>query len=179
MPFFSSRIENIHSKEVKEKIDFELNSIITDEEIIKERNIIQNLSHDDKSNYPLVSQNLTKIYIDDLKKPKLALNNLNLLLRKNEIFALLGYKLLIFSPNGAGKTTFFSLLTGIYESSSGEATVGGHNIKTQIDKVQQQIGYCPQFDILWNDLSVNEHLSFYSRLKYSKNQTKTVKNMHK
>lgn len=70
-----------------------------------------------------------------------------------------------FSPNGAGKTTFFSMLTGIYEPSYGNAWVGGHSIKDKIGKVQEMIGYCPQFDLLWTDLSVEEHLYFYSRLK--------------
>ena len=70
-----------------------------------------------------------------------------------------------------------SLLTGIYEPSSGDATVGGYSILTQIDKVQQLIGYCPQFDLLWNDLTVEEHLYFYSRLKnVDRRSTKKVKN---
>ena len=34
-----------------------------------------------------------------------------------------------------------------------------------MQKVQELIGYCPQFDILWNDLTVEEHLYFYSKLK--------------
>ena len=77
----------------------------------------------------------------------------------------LGKYNLIFRPNGAGKTTFFSLLTGLYEPTSGDAWVGGYSIKKDIDKVQELIGYCPQFDLLWEDLTVEEHLYFYSRLK--------------
>ena len=66
-------------------------------------------------------------------------------------------------------------MTGIYEPSSGDATVGGYSIKNRIDKVQQLIGYCPQFDLLWNDLKVKEHLYFYSRLKnVDKSTTKNV-----
>jgi ABC-type multidrug transport system ATPase subunit len=101
-----------------------------------------------------------KIYESESKKKKgkKALNGLNLVLQNNEIFGLLG-------PNGAGKTTFFSLLTGIYEPTSGNAFVGGYSIRDKIEKVQELIGYCPQFDLLWNDLSVEEHLYFYSRLK--------------
>lgn len=71
----------------------------------------------------------------------------------------------IFSPNGAGKTTFFSLLTGIFEPTKGDAWVGGYSIRDHIDRVQELIGYCPQFDLLWSDLSVEDHLYFYSRLK--------------
>ena len=45
------------------------------------------------------------------------------------------------------------MLTGIYESSSGNAWVGGNSIKENMQKVQELIGYCPQFDILWNELT--------------------------
>jgi ABC-type multidrug transport system ATPase subunit len=57
------------------------------------------------------------------------------------------------------------MMTGIFEPSSGNAWVGGNSIKDRIDLVQELIGYCPQFDLLWSDLSVIEHLYFYSRLK--------------
>jgi len=53
----------------------------------------------------------------------------------------------------------------MYESTSGDAWVGGCSIKLEMEKVQEQIGYCPQFDLVWNDLTVEEHLYFYSRLK--------------
>lgn len=57
------------------------------------------------------------------------------------------------------------MMTGIFEPSLGNAWVGGNSIKERIDKVQELIGYCPQFDLLWSDLTVEEHLFFYSRLK--------------
>ena len=57
------------------------------------------------------------------------------------------------------------MLTGMYEPTSGDAWVGGSSIKKNMEKVQEQIGYCPQFDLVWNDLTVEEHLYFYSRLK--------------
>ena len=62
-------------------------------------------------------------------------------------------------------------MTGIYSPSSGEAWVSGNSILNDIEKVQQLIGYCPQFDILWSELTVEEHLRFYSRLK---NVDKTI-----
>jgi ABC-type multidrug transport system ATPase subunit len=77
----------------------------------------------------------------------------------------LGILKLTLSPNGAGKSTFFSLMTGVYRPTSGNAYVRGYSITDNIDKVQEIIGYCPQFDLLWNDLSVEEHLYLYSRLK--------------
>jgi ABC-type multidrug transport system ATPase subunit len=69
------------------------------------------------------------------------------------------------SPNGAGKSTFFSLMTGVYQPTSGNAYVRGYSITETIERVQEFIGYCPQFDLLWDDLTVEEHLYLYSRLK--------------
>lgn len=133
---------------------------IMDNEVLGEMKKVQEMDKHDRRSHPLVVDHLTKIYqpTGSKTKPKKALNALNLVLNNNEIFGLLG-------PNGAGKTTFFSMLTGIYEPSSGEAWVGGHSIKENIAKVQELVGYCPQFDLLWEELSVEEHLYFYSRLK--------------
>jgi ABC-type multidrug transport system ATPase subunit len=107
---------------------------------------------------------LTKIYPSNLKskdpkkRNKKSLNNFTIHLNDSEIFGLLG-------PNGAGKTTFFSILTGIYEPTSGNAFIRGNSIIKNIEKTYQYIGYCPQFDLLWEDLSVENTLLFYSRMK--------------
>ena len=71
------------------KDDLELNSNNYDDEIKNEIKSIKTLS-EDKKNYPLIVENLSKIYVNDNNKEKKALNNLNLLLRNNEIFGLLG-----------------------------------------------------------------------------------------
>eukprot|EP00028_Trichosphaerium_sp_Am-I-7-wt_P002712 CAMPEP_0168530186 /NCGR_PEP_ID=MMETSP0405-20121227/14482_1 /TAXON_ID=498012 /ORGANISM="Trichosphaerium sp, Strain Am-I-7 wt" /LENGTH=461 /DNA_ID=CAMNT_0008554309 /DNA_START=766 /DNA_END=2151 /DNA_ORIENTATION=- len=113
-------------------------------------------SGDYDSAYPLVIQNLTKIYA--AKPPKRALNNMSLAVPEGECFGLLG-------ENGAGKTTMLSILTGLYQPTSGLAWVGGFDIRNNIDKVQRVMGMCPQFDILWDDLTVTEHILFYSRLR--------------
>jgi ABC-type multidrug transport system ATPase subunit len=57
------------------------------------------------------------------------------------------------------------MLTGLYPANGGNAWVAGFDIKTRLDQVQLQMGVCPQFDILWKDLTVKEHLLFYARLK--------------
>lgn len=72
-------------------------------------------------------------------------------------------------PNGAGKTTLISLITGMYEPDNGNAWVGGYSIKGEIEKVHLEMGVCPQFDLLWPELTVEEHLCFYARLKGSEN----------
>ena len=75
-----------------------------------------------------------------------------------EITALLGH-------NGAGKTTTMSVLTGLFSPTSGEAMVGGHSIREGMDQVRQSLGLCPQHNMLFEDLTVREHLVFFGMLK--------------
>ena len=58
-----------------------------------------------------------------------------------------------------------SILTGLYPASSGVAILNQFDISTNIADVYKCIGICPQFDILWNELTISEHLYFYARLK--------------
>ncbi|KAJ8010452.1 hypothetical protein DPEC_G00075220 [Dallia pectoralis] len=67
--------------------------------------------------------------------------------------------------NGAGKTTTFKMLTGDIDVSSGEASVTGHSILTNILDVHQNMGYCPQFDAIDELLTGREHLQLYARLR--------------
>lgn len=73
----------------------------------------------------------------------------------NQIFALLGH-------NGAGKTTTISMLTGMIDPSAGYISVFG---QTQFDKIRAMIGVCPQHDTLFEDLTVEEHLSLFGSFK--------------
>lgn len=66
---------------------------------------------------------------------------------------------------GAGKTTTISIVTGLIKPTSGYALVGGYDIRDEIENVHLVIGVCPQFSILWESLTVEEHLLFYARLK--------------
>jgi ABC-type multidrug transport system ATPase subunit len=85
-----------------------------------------------------------------------ALKGFSMNLEENEIFGLLG-------PNGAGKTTLISVLTGMYPQTDGRAFINGVMVgNTETNKF---IGVCPQFDLLWRDLTVYEHLKFYAKLK--------------
>lgn len=110
----------------------------------------------DLSSHPLLIRSINKRYELDNGEGRTALYPTSLTIRRGEIFGLLG-------PNGAGKTTLISVLTGMYPPTSGKAWIGGLPVgETNTNK---HIGVCPQFDILWRDLSVEEHLLFYSRLK--------------
>uniref|UniRef100_A0A8C0G2T6 ATP-binding cassette sub-family A member 2 n=1 Tax=Chelonoidis abingdonii TaxID=106734 RepID=A0A8C0G2T6_CHEAB len=98
---------------------------------------------------------LTKVYKTD---KKLALNKLNLNLYENQVVSFLGH-------NGAGKTTTMSILTGLFPPTSGSATIYGHDIRTEMDEIRKNLGMCPQHNVLFDKLTVEEHLWFYSQLK--------------
>ena len=104
--------------------------------------------------YPLIIRNIRKKYATG----KIANKAMCLAVEKNIVFGLLG-------PNGAGKSTLISMMTGIYPPSSGTAYASGYDITTEMNNVYLNIGVCPQHDILWDDLTVAEHLLFYARLR--------------
>ncbi|TMW64055.1 hypothetical protein Poli38472_014172 [Pythium oligandrum] len=121
-----------------------------DEDVIKEAHRVQSGPVDDV----VVLKNLRKVY----KGGKVAVRNLTFGLKKGECFGFLGI-------NGAGKTTTMKMLTGDVIPSSGTATLSGFDILTQQIEVRRQIGYCPQFDALFELLTVREHLELFARIK--------------
>ncbi len=84
-----------------------------------------------------------------------AVKDVSLEVRRGEIFGILG-------PNGAGKSTTIRMLCGILDPSGGRGTVVGHDIATESEKIKLRIGYMTQRFSLYEDLSVEENLSFYA-----------------
>ncbi len=84
-----------------------------------------------------------------------AVDHVNLEVRRGEIFGFLG-------PNGAGKSTTIRMLCGLLKPTSGSATVGGLDIATESEAVKQNIGYMSQRFSLYDDLSVEENIDFFS-----------------
>lgn len=70
--------------------------------------------------------------------------------------------------NGAGKTTAIYMLTGMLHMTSGEASIYGKNVKREIDEVRREIGLCQQLDVLYDLVSVEEHLKLTLRVRYGK-----------
>ena len=87
-----------------------------------------------------------------------AVDGLCVSMEKGKIFALLGH-------NGAGKTTSIKMMTGLENVTSGEADISGYNIETETQNVRENIGVCPQHDVLWPQLTAREHLEVYSMFK--------------
>ncbi|GBF93217.1 ABC transporter A family member [Raphidocelis subcapitata] len=81
-------------------------------------------------------------------------------IEKGSLFCLLG-------PNGAGKTTTINCLTGALPPTAGDALIYGQSLCGEggLDRVRSLMGVCPQFDVLWNELSGTEHLTIYGHIK--------------
>jgi len=110
------------------------------------------------SDDPLVLRHIRKEFGVPGEPGKVAVSDMVLQVQAGETFGLLG-------ENGAGKSTLINLITGVFPPSSGEATVCGHSISSAIDAVHGVTGVCPQHSLLWEDMTVEEHLLFFARLK--------------
>ncbi|HSA78831.1 MAG TPA: ABC transporter ATP-binding protein [Nitrospirota bacterium] len=95
-------------------------------------------------------ENLTRTFGDFV-----AVDHISLEVARGEIFGFLG-------PNGAGKSTTIRMLCGLLLPSGGEGTVGGYNIITQSEEIKQSIGYMSQKFSLYDDLTVEENINFFS-----------------
>ncbi len=84
-----------------------------------------------------------------------AVNRISLDVKKGEIFGFLG-------PNGAGKSTTIRMLCGLLEPTSGRGTVAGFDILTEREEIKRSIGYMSQKFSLYDDLTVEENINFYS-----------------
>ncbi|KAL8130679.1 hypothetical protein V2J09_019834 [Rumex salicifolius] len=79
---------------------------------------------------------------------------------KDQLFCLLG-------PNGAGKTTVINCLTGIMPVTTGDVLIYGYSIRSSVgmSNIRSMIGVCPQFDILWDVLTGEDHLYLFASIK--------------
>uniref|UniRef100_A0A8C2TQN9 P-type phospholipid transporter n=1 Tax=Coturnix japonica TaxID=93934 RepID=A0A8C2TQN9_COTJA len=100
-------------------------------------------------------QNLVKVYRDG---KKVAVDGLTLNFYEGQITSFLGH-------NGAGKTTTMSILTGLFPPTSGTAFILGKDIRSELSTIRQNLGVCPQHNVLFDLLTVEEHIWFYARLK--------------
>jgi ATP-binding cassette, subfamily A (ABC1), member 3 len=87
-----------------------------------------------------------------------AVSGLNLTAKKGEVLALLGH-------NGAGKTTTINMITGMLSPTEGDVFVEGQSIVGDVSKVRENLGLCQQHDVLYERLTVKEHLNMVCHIK--------------
>ncbi len=98
------------------------------------------------------------IHIRHLTKsfgPLTAVSDLSLDIAPGEVFGFIG-------PNGAGKSTTMKILACLLRPDSGEARVGGLDVRTDGDRIRQMLGYMPDFLGVYDDLTVDEYLQFFA-----------------
>ena len=98
-------------------------------------------------------KNLTKWYPD-----LLAVDHISFSVAKGQVVGFLG-------PNGAGKSTTLKMLTCFLPPTSGEAWVDGHSIAADPTGVRRSIGYLPEHNALYEEMRVEEYLTFRAGLK--------------
>ncbi|KAL0830195.1 hypothetical protein ABMA28_003651 [Loxostege sticticalis] len=113
-------------------------------------NITYCTTSDEKAGVSIL--NVTKIYGEGSRRPKLALDNVSMELHKGQVTTLLGH-------NGAGKTTLIKILMGMLKPTK------GHVIIRSESPEGTQLGVCPQRDVLFEHMTAREHVALYAQLK--------------
>ncbi len=110
------------------------------------------------THHPQPAEDGKAVVVDRLEKrfgSFVAVNRVSFGVDRGEIFGFLG-------PNGAGKSTTIRMLCGILAPSGGAGTVAGFDVRTQPEKIKAHIGYMSQKFSLYQDLTVEENIDFYS-----------------
>ncbi|CAI2385343.1 unnamed protein product [Moneuplotes crassus] len=123
---------------------------ILDNDVLKERNRVEETS---ESELAVKVSHLRKVYGNNV-----AVKDVSFGLEFGDCFCLLGV-------NGAGKTSTFKMLTGDIVPTKGDSYICGNNVNSNFSEVRKQIGYCPQFDCIFDMMTVREHLEFYTKIK--------------
>ena len=111
--------------------------------------------------YAIETLNLTKKYKDIT-----AVDNLNLKIKKGELFSLLGI-------NGAGKTTTVKMLCSLTSITSGDALINGKSIKKNKESIKEIVAVSPQETAVATALSVKENLDLICGI-YGYNKEKKI-----
>ena len=117
--------------------------------------------------YSIEIKNLTKKFND-----KVAVNGMNLQIKKGELFALLG-------TNGAGKTTTIKMLSGLILPTSGEIIIENMNMKKDVYKIKEILNISPQETAVAPNLTVKENLEFMAGVYQIKDKENKINELIK
>ncbi|SDC39883.1 ABC transporter ATP-binding protein [Niabella drilacis] len=120
---------------------------------MKKNNLYTSLSPD-PGDTPIIAEHISKSYN---KGTAPALSNVSLTVKKGELFGLIG-------PDGAGKTTLFRILTTLLLADSGQARISGYDVVKDFKQIRSTVGYMPGKFSLYQDLTVQENLTFFAAL---------------
>jgi len=88
----------------------------------------------------------------------LAVDDVSFKVYQNEIFAILGH-------NGAGKTTLINIMVGLLKATQGDVLFDGRSIAKDTNDIRKNFGVCAQSNIIYDELTVGQHIEFYAGLK--------------
>jgi len=154
--FFRKLFDQLMNKHYysKRAISSSSQLVAIDNDVELEKKRIHEMNPENKgAQNPLVVRDLTKRFGNFT-----AVKSISYGIHQGECFGMLGV-------NGAGKTTTFRMITGDESVTLGEVYVNGLSLATDLRRIQQQMGYCPQFDATLEDLTGRETLALYARLR--------------
>ena len=121
--------------------------------------VTDELGKSNKKEFSVRIKNLNKSYFNGLCSPRTeAIRNMSFCVEPGECFGLLGL-------NGAGKTTTFKCITQELSPSHGKIYINGRDMRNKFSELSSIFGYCPQFDAIFEYMSVYENLEFYGKIK--------------
>jgi len=130
---------------------------VRDEQTQLDSGNFEPLTNDESENVAIRVRDLVKEF-NGATGPVRAVNRLNLDMVNGHVTGLLGH-------NGAGKTTTLQCLTGLLRITSGDAWIYDKSVREEIDEIRQEMGLCPQYDVLWPTMTVKEHIDLFCDLK--------------
>jgi ABC-2 type transport system ATP-binding protein len=158
LPFALKLVEKLSNPQIAETLAIRTlaESVLKQNKIQIETKIEVPISNSESA---ITIQNLFKQFEDVI-----AVDGLNLQIRKGELFGLLG-------PNGAGKSTTINILSGLLQPTKGKAQIGGFDVSKNQDEIKKLIGLCPQKASVFNFLTGRENIELFGRLhSISKNK---------
>ncbi|XP_071532999.1 cholesterol transporter ABCA5-like [Panulirus ornatus] len=141
-----------------------------DDDVKEERANIASVMNNGGAVPPVLIYNLGKVYKKGVeggqnlckkeKKTKdfVALKSVSLGVKYGQVFGLLG-------PNGAGKTTCLRIITAEEGPTKGRVKICGEEVLSSLSNIFETMGYCPQHDALWKNITVAEHIECYAEVR--------------